>query len=109
MSAGHPACSARFGRRAFWLVALLGCGLAFSGAALADRIHLRSGGTIEVHTWWTENDTILRPSGADLMPAFIADLERHIVRDCGHWTQQEKPDEFNRVVLDWLRRKFLAV
>ena len=46
-----------------------------------------------------ENDTILRPSGAD--------LERYIVPDCGHWTQQEKPTEFNRVALDWLRRKFL--
>ena len=54
-----------------------------------------------------ENDTILRPSGADIMPAFIADLERYIVPDCGHWTQQEKPTEFNRVALDWLRRKFL--
>ena len=53
-----------------------------------------------------EHDVILRPSGADLMPTFIDDLERHVVRDCGHWTQQEKPDEFNRVALDWLRRKF---
>jgi len=25
--------------------------------------------------------------------------------DCGHWTQQEKPEETNRVLIDWLRRK----
>ncbi|HEX5377642.1 MAG TPA: hypothetical protein VFW47_03675, partial [Phenylobacterium sp.] len=24
----------------------------------------------------------------------------------GHWTQQEKPDEVNRVILDWLDRRF---
>ena len=52
-----------------------------------------------------ENDVILRPSSANGMDDFIEDLERHTVKDCGHWTQQEKPDEFNRVVLDWLKRK----
>ena len=65
---------------------------------------------ITVPSLWVggENDTILRPSGADMMPAFITDLERHVIRDCGHWTQQERPVEFNRVTLDWLRRKFLS-
>ena len=53
-----------------------------------------------------ENDTILRPSSAARMTAFIDDLETHVVADCGHWTQQEKPDEFNRVTLEWMDRKF---
>ena len=53
-----------------------------------------------------ENDTILRPSGAAGMSAFIADLEQHVIADCGHWTQQEQPAEFDRVTLDWIRRKF---
>ena len=53
-----------------------------------------------------ENDTILRPSSSDGMPSFIPDLERHVIADCGHWTQQEKPEEFDRVTLDWIRRKF---
>lgn len=52
-----------------------------------------------------ENDVVLRPSSADGMEDFIKDLEKYTVMDCGHWTQQEKPDEFNRVVLDWLKRK----
>lgn len=52
-----------------------------------------------------EHDVILRPSSADGMEDFIADFERHTVMDCGHWTQQEKPDEVNRVIADWLRRK----
>ena len=53
-----------------------------------------------------ENDTILRPSSSDGMPSFIPDLERHVIADCGHWTQQEQPEEFDRVTLDWIRRKF---
>ena len=52
-----------------------------------------------------ENDVILRPSSADGMESFIADLEKHTIADCGHWTQQEKPEELNRVLLDWLDRK----
>jgi len=52
-----------------------------------------------------ENDVVLRPSSADGMEDFINDFERHTVMDCGHWTQQEKPEEFNRVVIDWLGRK----
>ena len=53
-----------------------------------------------------EHDVILRPSSAIGMGAFIADFERYTVMDCGHWTQQEKTREFNRVTLDWMKRKF---
>ena len=28
-----------------------------------------------------------------------------MIARCGHWTQQEKPDELNRIMIDWLRRK----
>lgn len=55
-----------------------------------------------------ENDVILRPSSADGMEAYISDFERYTVEDCGHWTQQEKPDEVNQVLTDWLRRKIRA-
>ena len=69
---------------------------------------LAATGDIEVPCLYVgaENDTILRPSSADRMSAFIPDLEIHVVQDCGHWTQQEKPEEFNRVTLEWLQRKF---
>jgi pimeloyl-ACP methyl ester carboxylesterase len=53
-----------------------------------------------------EHDVILRPSSADNMGEFIKDFERYTVEDCGHWTQQEKPDELNQVTLDWMRQKF---
>lgn len=52
-----------------------------------------------------ENDVILPPSSANGMEDFITDLEKYTVMDSGHWTQQEKPDEVNRVIIEWLNRK----
>ncbi len=52
-----------------------------------------------------ENDVILPPSSADGMEDFITDLEKYTVMDSGHWTQQEKPEEVNRVIVEWLQRK----
>ena len=53
-----------------------------------------------------ENDAVLPPSAADGMEAYIADLEKSLVRDCGHWTQQERPEAVNRIILDWMTRRF---
>jgi pimeloyl-ACP methyl ester carboxylesterase len=53
-----------------------------------------------------ENDIVLRPSLADGMETFVPDLEKHLIKDCGHWTQAEKPEELNRVVTSWLKRRF---
>jgi pimeloyl-ACP methyl ester carboxylesterase len=52
------------------------------------------------------NDVVLRPSLADGMEQYVPDLEKHLIKDCGHWTQAEKPDELNRVMIDWLKRRF---
>jgi pimeloyl-ACP methyl ester carboxylesterase len=53
-----------------------------------------------------ELDAVLPPSAAEHMPGFIGDLETTLVRGSGHWTQQEKPDEVNRLIADWLDRRF---
>ncbi len=53
-----------------------------------------------------EDDVVLPPSLADGMERFVPDLERALVKDCGHWTQQEKPDETNRILIAWLTRRF---
>jgi pimeloyl-ACP methyl ester carboxylesterase len=53
-----------------------------------------------------ELDAVLPPSAAEPMPAFIGDLEIKLVEGSGHWTQQEKPAEVNRLILDWLDRRF---
>lgn len=53
-----------------------------------------------------ELDAVLTPAMAEPMPHFIGDLETHMVKGSGHWTQQERPDEVNRLMLDWLDRRF---
>lgn len=53
-----------------------------------------------------EHDVILSPAMAEGMEKYVPDLEKHLVKGSGHWTQQEKPDEVSRVMLDWLGRRF---
>jgi len=48
-------------------------------------------------------DPVLRPEMAAGMAAWVPNLRKtHLVEDCGHWTQQEKPDEVNRVLIEFL-------
>jgi pimeloyl-ACP methyl ester carboxylesterase len=72
------------------------------GAIMAD-----APARIEVPSLYigAEHDVILPPSSADGMEDFITDLEKHTVMGSGHWTQQEKPQEVNRVIIEWLNRK----
>lgn len=53
-----------------------------------------------------ENDQVLPPSACDGMEKIIPDLEKYLVKDSGHWTQQEQPDEVSAKILDWRRRRF---
>jgi len=53
-----------------------------------------------------EKDAVLPPSMADKMGKYCSDLEKALVLDSGHWTQQEKPEEVNAIFLDWLNRRF---
>ena len=53
-----------------------------------------------------EWDMALPPAMAAGMPALIDDLEMEMIKECGHWTQQEKPDELNTLMIDWLNKKF---
>lgn len=56
-----------------------------------------------------EHDPVLRPAMARPMGDWIADLEQHVIRDCGHWTQTEQPEVLNRLLVDWLTRRFGTV
>jgi pimeloyl-ACP methyl ester carboxylesterase len=49
-----------------------------------------------------EHDRILRPEMAAGMAQFIPNLRTELVRNCSHWTQQERPHEVNRLMLDFL-------
>ena len=53
-----------------------------------------------------EWDLALRPELAADMPSRCDDLEMVMIDQCGHWTQQEKPDELNQIMINWLRKKF---
>lgn len=53
-----------------------------------------------------EDDIFLPPNLVDGMEEFIPDLEKHLIRECGHWTQAEKPEEVNLLISDWLIRRF---
>ena len=39
-----------------------------------------------------------------MMRMFAPRVEGHVLQGVGHWTQQEHPDEVNRLLLDWLAR-----
>lgn len=53
-----------------------------------------------------ELDAVLTPEMAEPMKGLVGDLETHMVKGSGHWTQQEKPGEVNALILDWLDRRF---
>jgi len=55
-----------------------------------------------------EDDVVLSPAMADGMEQYVPDLEKVLIRQCGHWTQQEHPEETNRAMIDWLKRRFPA-
>ena len=50
-----------------------------------------------------EKDAVLPPSAADGMEAYVTDLEKTLVLDSGHWTQQERPEAVNEALLRFLR------
>jgi pimeloyl-ACP methyl ester carboxylesterase len=53
-----------------------------------------------------EKDGVLPPSAADGMETWVPNLDRHLVKGSGHWTQQEKPDEVTKVIADWMDKTF---
>ncbi|REK13019.1 MAG: alpha/beta hydrolase [Planctomycetota bacterium] len=53
-----------------------------------------------------EDDVVLPPSSANGMERFVPKLDKATIADCGHWTQQEQPEEFNRILIGWLNETF---
>ena len=52
-------------------------------------------------------DPAIPPAAASGMPAVCSDLEIHNIEECGHWTQQDKPEQLSSRMVDWLTRRFL--
>lgn len=47
------------------------------------------------------HDVVIGLDYIEGMKPLVTDLTIRML-DCGHWTQQERPDEVNRLILDWL-------
>ena len=52
------------------------------------------------------NDAIISRKQIDAMKPRVTDLEVEMIDNCGHWTQQERPQELNSIMLDWLARRY---
>ncbi|XP_023386538.1 bifunctional epoxide hydrolase 2 [Pteropus vampyrus] len=49
-----------------------------------------------------EKDMVLVPKMSKHMEDWIPHLKRGHIKDCGHFTQMEKPTELNRILVEWL-------
>jgi pimeloyl-ACP methyl ester carboxylesterase len=72
------------------------------GATIADRVEAPS------LMIMAENDPVLPPSAADGMEKYVPNLEKRLVRNSGHWTQQERPDEVTSIIIEWMGKTFGA-
>ena len=48
------------------------------------------------------DDIIVAPEQIEAMRPLVTDLTIRMLKDCGHWSQQERPADVNRLILDWL-------
>jgi pimeloyl-ACP methyl ester carboxylesterase len=48
------------------------------------------------------DDVIIAPEHIEAMKPFVRQLTIEMLEPCGHWTQQERPDDVNRLLLRWL-------
>lgn len=64
--------------------------------------------TVRVPTLFigADRDTLVSRRQIEAMHDDVPDLETRMIADCGHWTQQEQPDALNRLMLDWLERRY---
>lgn len=59
--------------------------------------------TVDVPTLFigAANDVVIPLQHIEAMKPLVRNLTMHML-DCGHWTQQERPDDVNRLIVDWL-------
>jgi pimeloyl-ACP methyl ester carboxylesterase len=51
------------------------------------------------------DDVVVALEHIEGMRPLVDDLEVHMLQDCGHWSQQERPRDVNRLMIDWLQRR----
>ncbi|MFI6250017.1 alpha/beta fold hydrolase [Streptomyces sp. NPDC051016] len=68
---------------------------AYDGAPITQP-SLFAGGTLDASTTWLADAVEAYPV---TLPGLVSS---HLLDGCGHWIQQERPDDVNRLLLDWL-------
>jgi len=48
------------------------------------------------------DDNVISLHHIEAMKSLVTNLTIEMLEPCGHWTQQERPDDVNRLILDWL-------
>ncbi|MER7396422.1 alpha/beta hydrolase [Streptomyces sp. NPDC000151] len=61
------------------------------------------GGTLDASTTWMREAIEAYPT---TLPGLVS---CHLLEGCGHWIQQERADEVNRLLIDWLRSTEVGV
>jgi pimeloyl-ACP methyl ester carboxylesterase len=54
------------------------------------------------------DDFFLPPDYTDGMEQLVPRVEKHVVPDCGHWIQQERPAEVAALIVPWLQKHFAS-
>ena len=49
------------------------------------------------------DDVVIEPHHIEAMKPLVPNLTLKMLEPCGHWTQQERPDDVNRLIVDWLQ------
>jgi pimeloyl-ACP methyl ester carboxylesterase len=52
-----------------------------------------------------DDDVLISPEQIDAMKPLVSDLTIEMLKPCGHWSQQERPEDVNRLIIDWLSLK----
>lgn len=68
---------------------------AYDGAPLTQP-SLFVGGSLDASTTWLSDAIDAYPT---TLPGLVSS---HLIDGCGHWIQQERPDEVNRLLTEWL-------
>ena len=51
---------------------------------------------------WGEEDLVIPPVSAEEVQSALPNSTIHVLPECGHWPHMEKPEEFNRILTDFL-------
>lgn len=52
-----------------------------------------------------DDDVVVSPHHIEAMKPLVNDLTVHMLDGCGHWSQQERPGDINRLMLEWLMQR----